>query len=119
MNIHSPNALVPLSGAELSTILAPELAKAAELARQEKAEATRRAYSSDFRIFEAWCRERSVSALPATAESVAAFLAAEVATDDERVKATVRGIRRSFGTAPHEKAPATASAAKRGPRYSK
>jgi hypothetical protein len=33
-------------------ILLPELDKAAELARNEKALATRRAYSSDFRIFE-------------------------------------------------------------------
>ena len=31
-----------------------------------------------------------------------------VPTDDERVKATVRGIRRSLGTAPRKKAPATA-----------
>jgi site-specific recombinase XerD len=31
-----------------------------------------------------------------------------VPTDDERVKATVRGIRRSLGTAPTKKAPATA-----------
>src|SRR5262249_53329502 len=30
-----------------------------------------------------------------------------VPTDDERVKATVRGIRRSLGTAPRKKAPAT------------
>ena len=31
-----------------------------------------------------------------------------VPTDDERVKATMRGIRRSLGTAPQKKAPATA-----------
>ena len=31
-----------------------------------------------------------------------------VPTDDERVKATVRGIRRSLGTAPRKKTPATA-----------
>jgi hypothetical protein len=31
-----------------------------------------------------------------------------VPTDDERVKATMRGIRRSLGTAPRKKAPATA-----------
>jgi site-specific recombinase XerD len=82
-----------------------------------------------------WCRGRGVSALPATAEAVAAFLAYDVETgtrpstlgrrvaairyahklagypvptDDERVKATIRGIRRSLGTAPRKKAPATA-----------
>jgi integrase len=31
-----------------------------------------------------------------------------IPTDDERVRATVRGIRRSLGTAPNRKAPATA-----------
>jgi site-specific recombinase XerD len=91
--------------------------------------------TGDFRIFEAWCRGRGVSALPATAATVAAFLASDVEagsrpstlgrrvaairyahklaghpvpTDDERVKATMRGIRRSVGTAPRKKAPATA-----------
>jgi integrase len=76
-----------------------------------------------------------VSALPAAAEAVAAFLAHDVEagsrpstlgrrlaairyahklaghpapTDDERVKATMRGIRRSVGTAPRKKTPATA-----------
>jgi site-specific recombinase XerD len=116
-------------------ILLPELDKAAELARNEKALATRRAYGSDFRIFESWCAQRGINALPASPESVAAFLACEVErsirpstigrrvaairyahklaghavpTDDERVKATVRGIRRRLGTAPRKKAPATA-----------
>jgi hypothetical protein len=76
-----------------------------------------------------------VSALPAAAEVVAAFLAHDVEagsrpstlgrrlaairyahklaghpvpTDDERVKATMRGIRRSVGIAPRKKTPATA-----------
>src|SRR5437764_569040 len=130
------NAIVPIpSGDALPAALAPDLTRAAELAREEKAAATRRAYGSDFRIFQAWCRDRGVSALPAPAESVAAFLAHDVGTgtrpstlgrrvaairyahklaghptptDDERVKATMRGIRRSFGTAPRKKAPATA-----------
>jgi len=114
---------------------APELERAADLARQEKAEATRRAYRSDFEIFRQWCAARQISALPASAECVAAFLAHEVEngkrpstigrrlaairyahklaghlvpTDDERVKATVRGIRRTLGTAPRKKSPATA-----------
>ena len=128
-------ALVPVTTAALPASLAPDLERAADLARQEKAQATRRAYGSDFAIFQAWCSDRGVSALPAAAESVAGFLAREVEkgirpstigrrvaairyahklaghaipTDDERVKATVRGIRRSLGTAPRKKAPATA-----------
>jgi site-specific recombinase XerD len=130
------NALVPIpSGSSLPAALAPDLTRAAEWAREDKAAATRRAYRSDFQIFEAWCRGRGVSALPAAAETVAAFLAYDVKTgsrpstlgrrvaairyahklagqpvptDDERVKATMRGIRRSLGTAPRKKAPATA-----------
>jgi site-specific recombinase XerD len=114
---------------------AADIEKAADLARQEKAKATQRAYGIDFEIFRTWCASRGVSALPATAESVAAFLACEVErgirsstigrrvaairyahklaghavpTDDERVKATVRGIRRTVGTAARKKTPATA-----------
>src|SRR5205809_7376985 len=75
------NAIVPIRpGTSLPAALAPDLTRAAEWAREEKAEATRRAYRSDFRIFEAWCRHRGVSALPAIPETVAAFLAHDVET---------------------------------------
>jgi site-specific recombinase XerD len=114
---------------------ARELAAAADYARAEKAAATRRAYRSDFEIFRAWCAERRVTALPAAPEAVAAFLAHEaernvrpstigrrvaairyahklsgfpLPTDDERVRATMRGIRRSLGASPSKKTPATA-----------
>jgi integrase len=116
---------------------AREVATAAEYARAEKAEATRRAYRSDFEIFRAWCAERHVSVLPASPESVAAFLAHEaehrikpstigrrvaairyahklaelpLPTDAEGVKATMRGIRRTLGSARIRKAPAVAAA---------
>jgi site-specific recombinase XerD len=121
--------------AEIPARLMPDVDRAADLARNEKARATRQAYGSDFEIFEVWCADRGASALPATPETVAAFLASEVdrgirpstigrrvasiryahklavlpvPTDDERVKATVRGIRRTLGTAGRKKAPATA-----------
>src|SRR5262245_42436995 len=130
------NALVPLAEASLPTTeLAADLDRAVDLAQQEKAPETRRAYASDFRIFRAWCADRGVIELPATPKTVAAFLASEVdrgiavstigrrvaairyahklagqavPTDSEAVKATVRGIRRSLGTAPRKKTPATA-----------
>jgi integrase len=38
---------------------------------------TIRAYESDFKIFEAWCRREKHSALPATAATVAAFVQAQ------------------------------------------
>ncbi len=111
-----------------------ELADAAGYARAEKAAATRKAYWKDFEIFGDWCHERDLDVLPASPESVAAFLAFEarrgtkpstigrrcaairyvhsfgghpIPTTDERVKAVVRGIRRAHGTAPRRMAPAT------------
>jgi site-specific recombinase XerD len=130
------SASVAVAPAEMApALLAPDLDKAAILARQSRAAATTKAYGSDFKIFARWCASRGMNALPAMPDTVAAFLACEVdrgiqpstiarrlaairyahrlaayavPTDDERVKATVRGIRRALGTAPRKKAPATA-----------
>jgi site-specific recombinase XerD len=118
-----------------TTLPAVEIAAATEYAHAEKAAATRRAYRTDFRIFRAWCDSRRLAALPAAPDAVAAFLAHEATrnvrpstigrrlaairyahklaglplpTDDERVRATLRGIRRTLGTAAVKKTPATA-----------
>ncbi len=112
-----------------------EVEAAVAYARAEKSTATRRAYRTDFEIFRIWCEARRTNALPAVPETVAAFLGAEadrglrpstvgrrlaairyahklaglpIPTDDEVVRATTRGIRRSLGAAPVKKAPATA-----------
>jgi hypothetical protein len=75
------NAMVPLPhGESLPASLAPDLTRAAELAREEKAASTRRAYRSDFQIFQAWCRDRGVSSLPAAAETVIEVKPAEIAS---------------------------------------
>jgi site-specific recombinase XerD len=114
---------------------AAEIEAAADYAEAEKAASTCRAYKTDFAILEAWCAERLISALPAVPEALCAFLAFEAdrgikpstlgrrvaairhahrlaglepPTDDERVRAVMRGIRRSLGTAPRKKTPATA-----------
>ena len=116
-------------------IPAADAKRAHGYANAEKAAATRRAYGTDFLIFRAWCEERQLEVLPASPATVAAFLAHEASrnvkastigrrtaairyahklacfatpTDDEMVKATVRGIRRSLGTAKTKKTPATA-----------
>jgi hypothetical protein len=69
------NAIVPIAPAvSLPAALAIDLTRAAELAQNEKAPATRWAYRSDFRIFDTWCRDRGIVALPATPEAIAAFL---------------------------------------------
>ena len=114
--------------------LGPDLAAAIDLAKAEKAASTRKAYRTDFRIFREWCEARGVSALPAAPETVAAYLAAQASTskastlgrrvaairyahklaglalptDAEGVKATMRGIGRTYGSARVRKAPAVA-----------
>lgn len=133
---NSRDQLLALQAAPIGGLpaLQGDLDRAASFARAEKAESTRRAYRTDFDLFKAWAAERGVCALPASPESAAAFLASEadrriapstisrrvaairyahrlaghaVPTDDERVRAVVRGIRREKGVAPRKKAPAT------------
>lgn len=132
-------SLTIIGGAALpAENIGPELARATDYARAEKAPATRKAYLKDFELFGQWCQDRDLDVLPASAESVAAFLAYEAdrgvkpstigrrcaairyvhslgtkgsnpsPTADERVKAVVRGIRRTHGAASKQVTPATA-----------
>jgi len=128
-------ALTTVEQAGLPTELTDTLELAADFARASKAKATQDAYASDFRIFESWCRPRGLRALPATVESLCAFLADEASagrrastlgrrlaairyfhragsfespTGDEKVKAVLSGIRRTIGAAPVRKKAATA-----------
>src|SRR5215475_13330900 len=120
---NSPSrSLVRAAANALPASLGPEMEEAAGYARAEKAEATRRAYRSDFALFRSWCDTKRVPALPSSPEAVAAYLAAEAnrgakiatiarrlaairyahklaghepPTNTEVVKATLRGIRRT------------------------
>jgi site-specific recombinase XerD len=56
--------------------LGPDLETAVNYAKAEKAPGTRSAYQSDYRLFVAWCEAKGVPSLPASVETVAAFLAA-------------------------------------------
>jgi site-specific recombinase XerD len=120
---------------DLPAALGPDFTAAVDLAKAEKALSTRKAYSTDFRLFKVWCEAKGVSSLPASPETVAAFLAFEsrtakpstlgrrvaairyahklahldTPTDSEAVRATQRGIRRTFGGAKVRKAPAVAA----------
>ncbi|MFJ7441278.1 site-specific integrase [Methylorubrum thiocyanatum] len=94
-----------------------------------------RAYKGDAVLFQGWCARYGFRALPASPEAVAGFLVAEAEagrsastigrrcaairyahklagqpdpTDDEAVRAAMRGIRRRVGVAPNRKAAATA-----------
>jgi integrase len=108
-----------------------------DYAAAEKADATRRAYASDWRDFVGFCADRGVESLPAPAETFAAYATALAnagrkystirrraaaigyahklkgfAPPDqaEPVKAVLRGIRRTIGVKKNRKAPATAKA---------
>src|ERR1700676_3055187 len=74
-------ALITVSDrSSLPAALGPDLAAAVDLAKAEKAASTRKAYGTDFRLFKAYCDAKGVSALPASPETVAAYLAAEAQT---------------------------------------
>lgn len=103
----------------------------------EKSSNTRRAYATDWADFQAWGDRVEVAVLPALPATVARYLAQladrklkvstirrrvaairyahkaaghEPPTNSEGVKAVMRGIRRTLGTRPVRKAPATAAA---------
>jgi site-specific recombinase XerD len=127
-------ALVTIAEPALPVVFAAELELASDFAKASKAKSTQAAYSSDFRIFDAWCRERGLTALPAMPATVCAFLAAQAGLGKrastqqrrlaaiaymhkianmpspigaESIKATLSGIRRSIGAAPVRKKAAT------------
>ena len=110
-------------------------ARTIDLVTASLSPATVRAYRSDLRVFAAWCRVEDRQSLPATPETVASFVTAEVdagvkastlsrrmaaisyahdaagltrPTATKLVTATMRGARRTIGTAQKGKAPATA-----------
>ena len=99
-----------------------------------KAPATLKAYRNDWRDFESWCREHKLTALPSTPETIALYIADRASTlasgtiarrltsitkahqasgytDSPAttrhfvVGETLKGIRRTMGTAQHGKAP--------------
>jgi site-specific recombinase XerD len=110
--------------------LYPSLDQVREYIRASKSENTLRGYQSDWRAFCAWCEVQQVCPMPATAETVAAFVAEcagrlKVGTVQRRLNAiaeahkavgldspsnnamvtnTMKGIRRTKGTAPAQKA---------------
>ncbi len=121
----------------MSTALVDPMASVRAYLAAEKSPTTRKAYASDFADFVAWCGRAAEQPLPASPAAVARYLAQladrglkastigrhaaairsvhraaglEPPTNSEGVKATLRGIRRSLGTKPNRKAPATAAA---------
>jgi site-specific recombinase XerD len=109
----------------------PSLEQAREYIRASKADSTIRGYKSDWRHFCQWCEGHGLSALPALPETVASYIAEyasflrvgsvqrrlnaiaeahkavglESPTAAGMVKNTMKGIRRTKGTAPVQKTP--------------
>ena len=125
--------LVTLTAETEEAALVPPLLRGAwEFARHSKAENTLRGYRADWRHFCSWCGQNHLEALPATAEAVAAYIAEcaqrlKVGSIQRRlnamaeahkamglssptsaaiVRSTLKGIKRTLGTAPDQKAPA-------------
>ena len=123
--------LIPLPSGELLARTDDLNARILQFVQAAKADSTRRAYRVDWSNFETWCAAAAVAALPATPETVAAYIADQaadhaVATIQRRltaisqlhkaarldsptssivVREVLKGIRRTLGTAQLGKAP--------------
>jgi site-specific recombinase XerD len=112
--------LIPLEQIPTGALTTAEIDQTMAYAEAEKAASTREAYASDWREFAVWCHARGATPLPAHAGIVAAYLSAlahsgrksstigRKAAAMEGVRAVLRGIRRTIGTAPAQKTAATA-----------
>src|SRR5271170_6944072 len=115
---------VAVKGADAAP--SPSLDQAREFIRASKAENTLRGYQSDWREFCAWCESHGVGPVPAAAETVASYIAEcaghlkpgsiqrrlnaiaeahkaaglDSPTHVALVTNTMKGIRRTKGTAP-------------------
>src|SRR5579872_4673126 len=122
----------PVQHDEGTDLVPSSLDRAREFARHSKAENTLRGYRTDWRDFCAWCERKSLQPLPASPETVAAYIAEcasrlKVGTIQRRLNAiaeahkamgldsptssgmvrnTLKGIKRTLGTAAVQKAAA-------------
>ena len=130
-----PTHIVPTSATPDSLAELQDLAEDTRaFVEKSKAAATRRAYRADFAAFCTWCDSHAMPSLPARPEAVAtyaSFMAREglgvpsisramaaisqahqmagqdTPTKSALVRETMRGIRRTLGTAPSKKSPVT------------
>jgi site-specific recombinase XerD len=129
--------IVPAIESPASPALREAVEAASEFIVASRSAATRKAYASDWRHFEAWCAREPLITIPASAGTVAAYLAALATADPPAKLATIRrrcaaiahfhrqagrenpcdhpgvgavltGIARTLGARPDKKAPATA-----------
>jgi integrase len=122
----------PMKDTGADVLPSPSLQQVREFIRASKAESTIRGYRADWRDFCGWCESHSLFPLPASPGTVASYIAEcagrlkvgsvqrrinsiteahkavglESPTHHPMVTNTMRGIRRTKGTAPAQKAPA-------------
>lgn len=122
----------PVAGKGADVVPSPSLEQVREFIRASKAESTLRGYKSDWRNFCEWCDEHQLCPLPASPEAVASYIAEcaarlrvgsiqrrlnaiaeahkavglESPTSAGMVKNTLKGIKRTMGTAAVQKTPA-------------
>lgn len=121
-----------LSTAVADTGLAPAVQRVHAYLDSARARNTVRGYRSSFRQFEVWCTAAGLQALPATPETISLYLAAQggrlrpstlehhlaaiakahksagfasPVTDNVLISETLKGIKRTHGTAPKQKSP--------------
>lgn len=120
-----------ITGADIVPSPTPSLEQVRMFIRASKAENTLRGYQSDWRDFCAWCEKHGLGPLPSIPETVAAYIAESAGrlkpgsiqrrlnaiteahkaagldspTHTGIVRNTLKGIRRTMGTAPVQKAP--------------
>jgi site-specific recombinase XerD len=123
--------LGPIQKEVTDVALSPSLEQVREYIRASKAESTLRGYRSDWRHFLEWCQEHDICPLPAAVENVAAYIAEcaghlktgsiqrrlnaiaeahkavglDSPTSAGMVRNTLKGIKRTIGSAAVQKAP--------------
>lgn len=127
-------AMVPVAPQEIGLPI-PAAERAHEYARRSRSSSTIRCYATDWADFTAWCGLNEMIPLPAEAKTVALYISDlaedhkpstiqrrlsaisqahqirgfDSPTKNEAVRSVLKGIRRTLGTAPAEKAPLLAS----------
>ena len=132
MTTPTSEVIGPVQGTGAEVVPLPLLGQVQEYVRASKAESTLRGYRADWRHFCHWCQGQRVCPLPAAPDTVAAYIAecagrlkvgslqrrlnaiaeahkavgAESPTSAGIVRNTLKGIKRTLGTAPAQKAAA-------------
>lgn len=122
--------LLPVEHVDPVPLLEPTLNRMARFAEASTSMNTKRAYRGDWKVFSTWCRDRGLSSMPASPETLALFLTAQAESGlktstigrrmasvsqahqlaqhaspamDARVRVVWQGICRELGRSPEKK----------------